>query len=167
MKTYLQLPLDPRDPESSWRHRRLFHDFVVVNADPKRDRVILIEPNDSLMEELRTLWVDWPNTELINGAVVVDDSGSLTYFRARDDAPDFAWMSSNEKAVRQRFPNSTIESLEIPTRELGAIVGTAAQGSSLALTRCDPLIPLAGLTSGAMSRKPRAIHKMSSGASSA
>ena len=141
MSTFIQLPLDARDPASAQQQRRRFHDYVTATAERDRDRVILVEPNPNLVAQLRAQWVDWPRVEIVNAAAVMNEGDKITFFRAVEDAPDFAWMGPDERALRRRFPNGQIEQVEVPAQGLSDLLTEAASGSDIALVAIDAGTP--------------------------
>ncbi len=115
-------------PESTYRQD--FRDYVATQADPTRDRIVLLEPNTGLHHELTKLWGNWSNVLIRSDHLSAElTTEPATMFR--NNNPSDSRQSAFSLDISRLDPNAPVEITENPTINLQALIGEVTPGAKL------------------------------------
>ena len=144
MTVFIQLPERWGDVQAGAAYRVGFAAHVRTHANPHADRVVVVEPNPWLAEELEAQWRWFPQAAVLRtdaqmGGVSGDQSTQVEtpYFYVREETPFHFTFSPDEKVVERRFPHFTIEQIPVATMSLNELLRLASDGEPIALLSID------------------------------
>lgn len=130
MTTFIQLAERWGDVDPVAEFRGGFAAFVRQHADSTADRVVLVEPNPWLAEQLRDQWAWFPRAEVreldleaTSEPPEPDQYPMRNFWFAAEDTPDFRTFAWDQAAVLRRFPRGTIDRHQVPSRNLADFLG--------------------------------------------
>jgi hypothetical protein len=124
--------------ESSYRED-FFH-YVCKSGDPKRDRVVLVEPDTHLHQSIRELWCQWSNVLISEKCLVSDEKSRggthVSMFRLGD--PAYHSRLSIFALDVQRFgPHLDVEKVQIPAITFSNLIQEVSPGAELNILAFD------------------------------
>jgi len=128
-KIYIQIGAGAGDQDSRGNYRDGFTELVKAQDPESIERIILVEPNPTNIENLQKCWQDYPKAEIYQLGICLKTQleKQITFYYVEEDAPHFQVFSMLEQHVRKHYPHQQIKTktIDCVTLEefLGKVVG--------------------------------------------
>ena len=139
-KLFIQAQQFPARINAESSYREDFFHYVCKSGDPKRDRVVLVEPDKHLHQSIKELWCQWSNVLISKKCLVSDEKSRgethVSMFRLGDPAYH-SRLSTFALDVHRFGPHLDVEKVQIPAITFSNLIQEVSPGAELNILAFD------------------------------